>query len=1300
MSSPDSKPNATDSGRVRSSRACLSCSRRKVKCDGLQPCNNCSKDSSLCEYGAQKKRGPPKGCDPRGGRKKRALEPSSADSKPSPPTKVSPPSTAVDSAAPRSLFPSRGSNVAEHLPAAHTLGRPDLPRSPLTPPKREAYPTSQPAVASSLSAKASFDARFASDDRPASTSYQPRDPPSSWSRTSFEPPSTSSPPYSRHSPHRVDSASASSTSHAHHYLQPQHPAHHHPDHHHHHHHHHHHPDHSWPSTSSTDRHSQHQTASTSHSYDTYPLQAPLRDYPRASPLPSHRSMPPPPPHASLAEAAVHSLTSARSNAAIPTSTYPSPRPHPSRTLHDSPAAHHQSGASAYDRASTLPSASSLTRRHPVSASRLTETATTSAPSAGQWAASTPQPSTGLESSSPAFTNASHGYSPSMAALHHRSWYAGSQPPSPLGPASGPRSQVSSPGTHWNEHHARYSPAAADHLHPSSSKLHLEDRLPAHILQRLLDIYITFVHPHWPIVYLPSIASLHSLRHTRPVVFEAILAVASNTFDAYLDSASKDDQQSSIPVLEMLYAESPQSTEPAYKSNELRDHFLQRVKARIFEGKFTQDIGTIQAAILVSVIELGCGHTSSAFQFGGIACRMALDMNLHRCTASSPCSSGFAGHRESGRYNDASDKTTNGRAEPHRSAAQFQERLRVFWACYIVDKILSTALDKPAQLRSAEIEADWPSVQEADEYDLWLNETTRKFVDKSQLPYLEGVKVHALSSFKAWAEVMAILERILEEVYSPQAKRDRRRTKGTSDYEALLRLNDRLAKWRADLPPHLRWSGTWTSPELLPSASTRRSTAERKECDPHRGFPPQILTMRSWYCICLILLHRPRVPRLLNRSRERSTSSADESASVGAEDQKDPTGKRGQAAATRAGRVSPFAHDKGPELAGLDICNAAAKEVCDILHVYGSSFRIRKISSSWVYLIFQTATIHAALAASKSVVVFKARQSSIWSRRGSVGPPHEQPPTGTDSAPIADEADLHAAGSGDPEAHRVTEAELEGSSELVKSSALYLAECVRYLKRIGPTWRSASHHVAVLRNLCIASAQARPLSPSMKHATANGNASQASNPASAGVKIEDHASESDLHRMLDAAAGHTPQHGGAPVLDTTAMDTAQQNGQHAYHDPGNRTAPVPLSAIDPTASSNLSLSTTHGLPPPYLPPPNYTAPHDQMLATSGMPVDHPQQQQQQLMQETMYAINANDSAFWASMPVASEGYNEWDEFFKTFNPGAGADYASQQVNYHPTAALDLITALQDPNRLLSSLQHHHQQQQQQHQQQRH
>jgi hypothetical protein len=124
---------------------------------------------------------------------------------------------------------------------------------------------------------------------------------------------------------------------------------------------------------------------------------------------------------------------------------------------------------------------------------------------------------------------------------------------------------------------------------------------------------------------------------------------------------------------------------------------------------------------------------------------------------------------------------------------------------------------------------------------------------------------------------------------------------------------------------------------------------------------------------------------------------------------------------------------------------------------------------------------------------------------------------------------------------------------------------------------------------------------------------------------------------------------------------------------------------------MGIGSTDHLQAHFLHPPGY--PHDQMQPPNpclAVQQHHPHQQQHHhqhhpQMQQALYPINANDSAFWASMPVASERYNEWDEFFKAFNPSsASTDVASQNANYHPTAAMDLITALQDPNRLLSGL----------------
>lgn len=183
------------------------------------------------------------------------------------------------------------------------------------------------------------------------------------------------------------------------------------------------------------------------------------------------------------------------------------------------------------------------------------------------------------------------------------------------------------------------------------------------------------------------------------------------------------------------------------------------------------------------------------------------------------------------------------------------------------------------------------------------------------------------------------------------------------------------------------------------------------------------------------------------------------------------------------------------------------------------------------------------------------------------------------------------------------------------------------------------------------------------------------------------------QTMESVRTHTHPHpnhhdpGMASTLDEVVdvqrpLRSADQHGQqvHQGHTSGN--GAVPLDSTFSNTTTELDLASSQSIQPPFMQNPTYPADvaHDAMLATQQ------QQQQHQMMQQAMHMINANDSTFWASMPVASEGYNEWNDFFKTFNPGAVSDFASQHANYHPTATTDLITALQDPNRLLSGLQH--------------
>ncbi|UZJ57553.1 hypothetical protein CBS101457_006873 [Exobasidium rhododendri] len=453
--------------------------------------------------------------------------------------------------------------------------------------------------------------------------------------------------------------------------------------------------------------------------------------------------------------------------------------------------------------------------------------------------------------------------------------------------------------------------------------------PSHSLHEstissLLDIYLAFVHPHWPIIYLPLLRDLHELRGKEPLLFEVVLSVAAATYDQSIDQDSAD------------------SSNISFLSTKTSNQMVEYVRSQLLGNSIPRRIETIQALILISVVDLGYGRPSQAYQFGGIACRMAFDLGLH--------------------------ETNFERVPPHKK----QEGLRVLWGCYILDKILSAVLQKPVMMRREDIDVAFPDTMERDEYDLWLSGPSRRFVSSRIYTGMEYAKVHCLSSFQAWANVMHILEQILGSVYSRRAMQERR---GSSRqmYDAILaRLDGELRLWKESLPAHLQWSND------------------------HSGVGPHFLTLRAWYYACLLLLNRPRIPCFEVR-------------------------RRGSNGAGEGGGGRGDKHTSSMN-SGTEICKLAAEAICDIMETYEGTFRTRKIPSSWVYLIFQAATIHSSFSSTSQ------------------------------THPI------------------------DYLSPERRESARRFDECIQWLSRISQTWTSASHHVDTLKSLEHVSALTRPATP--------------------------------------------------------------------------------------------------------------------------------------------------------------------------------------------------------------------------------
>ncbi|TXT13246.1 hypothetical protein VHUM_00613 [Vanrija humicola] len=473
---------------------------------------------------------------------------------------------------------------------------------------------------------------------------------------------------------------------------------------------------------------------------------------------------------------------------------------------------------------------------------------------------------------------------------------------------------------------------------------------------LLLIYETFIHPHWPVIYLPALRSLRALETQAPILFDAILAISA---------ANSDLTQSPAPVaLGERITRGPLSS--------LSETILESVRHRILASLYSNrsDLATVQALLIVSLQDLGYGRTSLAYQMGGIASRMAIDLGLHNVGPTAGANGGVGDGRRK------------------------QEQCRTLWACFLLDKILAAALQRPPMLRLADIDAPRPSVMERDELDLWLSGGGQHFLKPQAAQAMECVKSHALSSFNSWCDIGIIVETVLDQVYRPAARRARAEGVYSQQAdEATMQIDAELRRWRANLPEHLQWR-------------------DEDGAAGHANAGPHVLTLRGWYYTCMLLLHRPRVPYL--QETYENDHDLDAIHALQRLQQPDPS----------SSLSDPF--HRLPK--GVDASRAAANGICSIMEAYESTFRIRKFPSSWVYLVFQAATVHAGLA------------SHAGRARGN------------------DHLNVHAL------------------SPLRVESIQRLEQCIRWLDDMSVTWASASSHVNILRNLSAVGAKTRPPSP--------------------------------------------------------------------------------------------------------------------------------------------------------------------------------------------------------------------------------
>jgi Fungal specific transcription factor domain len=225
--------------------------------------------------------------------------------------------------------------------------------------------------------------------------------------------------------------------------------------------------------------------------------------------------------------------------------------------------------------------------------------------------------------------------------------------------------------------------------------------------RLIDIYAAFVHIHWPILAVNKTAAvppsgnsnagtsqqagghdstrnsqsligyISGLKRTNPILFDAVCAVSGALFESDMDLKQGGFGSGMIlPGLQQHSAPSPGAggSNPDaddVTAAELSRRYAERCRALILPLAHERKLWVVQSLLLIALVDCGAGRMNQAFQLGGMACRLALDMNLHRAESERKA---MVGGDE-----DASDAS--------EGAVTIEDRImlrrRVFWACYIL-----------------------------------------------------------------------------------------------------------------------------------------------------------------------------------------------------------------------------------------------------------------------------------------------------------------------------------------------------------------------------------------------------------------------------------------------------------------------------------------------------------------------------------------------------------------------------------------------------------------------------------------
>ncbi|KAF7330022.1 Zn(2)-C6 fungal-type domain-containing protein [Mycena kentingensis (nom. inval.)] len=333
--------------------------------------------------------------------------------------------------------------------------------------------------------------------------------------------------------------------------------------------------------------------------------------------------------------------------------------------------------------------------------------------------------------------------------------------------------------------------------------------PKGVQEALLRRYFEHVHPSFPVVHKQSVMDAFFRGDSPPLLLLAMYALAARH--------APQPPASEIEVRQCMW--------PA------GDTFLFRAKGLLDNSYASSRASTVAALLLMGFREIGIGAMAQAWIYIGMAVRMAQDLGMHRDadgwvragvkvgkgrfgTPASP-TPGVGDAMQPDAQSPCADGDLEGYAKDGKlfTIWEIAERRRIWYACVIMDKYVSTYIGRPLAIFERDFDTSLPSETDVEEAEEWSAE--------GQIAPRPG---RIISCFNASARLANILSQILQSIYALRTPGNR--------YSDLHVLDGELEKWRLALPLHLQYDPAyWCAVLLLYRPFIRQSGRTNKSPTP-------------------------------------------------------------------------------------------------------------------------------------------------------------------------------------------------------------------------------------------------------------------------------------------------------------------------------------------------------------------------------------------------------------------------------------------------------------------------------------